>query len=122
MFRIARGFFGYVLVLVGVTVCGAGAFTTIGCERSDGSAVAFYNSGIDYFHQGQFDQAIAEYSKALEINPRYANAYIYRGAAYDIKGQYDQAIANINLIANWYQTSESGSSVHSFLEFPLTLN
>ena len=119
MVRIARGFFVYLLVLAAISICGGGASTTMG---SDGDAAGFCNSGIAYFSQGQFDQAIAEFSKALEINPRYANAYIYRGAAYDIKGQYDQAIANINLIANWYQTSESGSSVHSFLEFPLTLN
>jgi len=98
MVRIARGFFVYLLVLAAISICGGGASTTMG---SYGSAVAFYNSGNAYFHQGQFEQAIAKYNKALEINPRYANAYIYRGAAYDIKGQYDQAIANINLIANW---------------------
>ena len=69
MVRIARGFFVYLLVLAAVTVCGGGASTTMG---SDGDAEGFYNSGIDYFSQGQFDQAIAEFSKALEINPMFS--------------------------------------------------
>jgi len=38
------------------------------------------------------DQAIADYTKTIEIDPKYA--YYYRGNAYRDKGQYDQAIAD----------------------------
>ena len=42
----------------------------------------------------QYDQAISDYGKAIEINPKYADAYTNRGDAYDSKGQYDQAISD----------------------------
>jgi tetratricopeptide (TPR) repeat protein len=56
---------------------------------------AFYvRRGNDYAKKGQYDEAISDYNKALEINPRYAEAYCGRGLAYDNKGQYDQAISD----------------------------
>jgi len=44
--------------------------------------------------KGQYDKAIADYTKAIELNPRDAKAYNNRGNAYGNKGQYDQAIAD----------------------------
>ena len=48
--------------------------------------------GTSYYNKDQYGQAISDYTKAIEINPRYAVAYSNRGRAYDKKGQYDQAI------------------------------
>ena len=39
-----------------------------------------------------YDQAIHDYNKVIEVNPRYAEAYNNRGIAYFYKGDYDQAI------------------------------
>jgi tetratricopeptide (TPR) repeat protein len=50
--------------------------------------------GLAYEEKGQCDEAISNYTKALEINPRDAEAYYNRGIAYDNKGQYDQAISD----------------------------
>jgi tetratricopeptide (TPR) repeat protein len=51
--------------------------------------------GTLYAGKGDYDKAIADYSKAIEINPRDADVYSNRGAAYaDGKGQYDKAIAD----------------------------
>jgi tetratricopeptide (TPR) repeat protein len=47
-----------------------------------------------YLVQGQYDQAITDYNKAIEINPRYAEAYNNRGGTYSQIGQYDQAISD----------------------------
>ena len=44
--------------------------------------------------RGEYDQAISEFNKALEINPKDSGAYNNRGAAYMNKGQYDQAISD----------------------------
>jgi Flp pilus assembly protein TadD len=41
-------------------------------------------------------KAISDYTKALEINPRDAEAYYNRGIAYGEKGQYDEAISDYN--------------------------
>ena len=48
---------------------------------------------------GQYDQAIADYTKSIEIDPKHPNihyAYNNRGLAYMHKGQDDQAIADYN--------------------------
>ena len=57
-------------------------------------AKAYFNRGLAYDDKGQYDQAISDYSKAIEINPRLADAYYNRGNSYDDKGQYDQAISD----------------------------
>ena len=43
-----------------------------------------------------YDQAISEYTKAIELNPNSAEAYYHRGFTYGEKGQYDQAISDYN--------------------------
>ena len=42
----------------------------------------------------QFDQAIADYSKIIELNPKIAQAYFYRGIVYALQAKQDQAIAD----------------------------
>jgi tetratricopeptide (TPR) repeat protein len=42
----------------------------------------------------QFDRAIADYNKAIELDPRYAAAYNNRGYVYRQKGELDRAIAD----------------------------
>lgn len=52
--------------------------------------------GAAYVIKGRLDEAIAEYNKAVEMNPRFALAYRFRGFAYARKGQYDLAISDYN--------------------------
>ena len=54
------------------------------------------NVGNDYAKKGQYDRAISDFNKALEINPRDGEAYSNRGIAYARKGQYAQAISDLN--------------------------
>jgi tetratricopeptide (TPR) repeat protein len=54
----------------------------------------YLNRGIAQYKKGDYDQAIANYTRAIEINPNYAKAYFYRGLAYQDKGDYDRAIAD----------------------------
>ena len=42
------------------------------------------------------DSAIEDYSKAIEIDPDYAEAYNNRGFVYDVMGEYGQAIDDFN--------------------------
>ena len=39
----------------------------VSCNRVPKEAVVHYNLGIDHFEKGEFDQAIAEYNRAIEI-------------------------------------------------------
>lgn len=52
--------------------------------------------GNRFADSGQYDQAIAEYTKAIEIGPKYPFGYLNRGRAYAEKGQYDQAMSDFN--------------------------
>ncbi|MFQ6006492.1 MAG: tetratricopeptide repeat protein, partial [Woeseia sp.] len=66
-----------------------------GCAAMN-DAITYYNRGVSYAHMGQYDQAISDYTMALAIRPRFAEAYGNRGIAYEYKGQYDQAISDYN--------------------------
>ncbi|NEQ68371.1 MAG: tetratricopeptide repeat protein [Symploca sp. SIO2D2] len=65
----------------------------------------YYNKALDehlfrftnrytYSDKGKLDQAIADYNRALKINPKFAEAYHNRGGAYHNKGELEQAIAD----------------------------
>ena len=58
---------------------------------------------VVYFHRGNarydkqnYDQAIRDFDKAIELRSDYAAAYNNRGSAYYAKGDYDRAIADWN--------------------------
>ncbi len=63
---------------------------------SPATAADYVTSGQEYFNKGQYDLAIIDFSKAIELNPRDAGIYGWRGAAYNRKGQYDLAIIDLN--------------------------
>ena len=47
-----------------------------------------------YMQEGNYEDAITYYTKALKVNPKDANAYNNRGIAWGKKGDYDNAIAD----------------------------
>jgi Zn-dependent protease len=53
-----------------------------------------FERGVTYHEDGHYEQAISEYNKAIEINPKLAAPYYNRGIIYDEKGQYDKAISD----------------------------
>ena len=58
---------------------------------------ADYNTrGIAKVAKGDFDGAIADYTRALELDPKFAAAYRRRGIAKQAKSDFDGAIADFN--------------------------
>ena len=57
---------------------------------------AYNNRGVAYAKKGEYDKAITDYNKAIELNPEYARAYYNRGNAYAEKGEHDKATADYN--------------------------
>jgi rhomboid protease GluP len=47
---------------------------------------------------GEFDQAIVQCTKAIELDADFAEAYYNRGKAYKLKGQYDEAISDFTKV------------------------
>ena len=65
------------------------------------TAEEYLSNGNDDFRIGNFDRAIVEYTKALDINPNLAKAYNNRGVAYAQEGSLPRAIADFTMaIAN----------------------
>lgn len=72
-------------------------------QLNEGFALAYKGRGSAYFSIGelensndQFENAIADFSKAIELMPKFPEAYHYRGLAYFLKGNFDNAIADLN--------------------------
>ena len=57
-----------------------------------------YYHGIGQFGEGRFDQAITEYERALELDPRFTDALHGLAQAYFAKNDFDQAIATAGRI------------------------
>lgn len=64
---------------------------SLGCGSE---AEQHYKKGISYGNRGQMEKAIEEYTKAIELNPEYAEAYYHRGQAY--QENPDQAISDLS--------------------------
>lgn len=65
----------------------------IGCGgASTGTAQSYYEQGLKLNDESRYQEAIAQFDKAIELNPEYAEAYRNRGIAYDIQGQYERAV------------------------------
>ena len=58
------------------------------------TAEEWFNRANDSYKKGEYDRAIADYTKALEINSHYTDAYYNRGNAWADRSEYDQAIAD----------------------------
>jgi tetratricopeptide (TPR) repeat protein len=61
---------------------------------SNTPTVDYLQQGITNFEAGNYEQAIADYTKAIELNPEKAEAYLDRGYAYEQLGDYEQSIAD----------------------------
>jgi tetratricopeptide (TPR) repeat protein len=60
-------------------------------EKIDSNDAAAYNNrGIAYRRLKQYERAIHDYNKAIELNPEFAGAYYNRGLAYYDLKQYEK--------------------------------
>ena len=53
-----------------------------------------YRAASVYLSQQEYDCAIADFTKALDLNPDNVDAYKYRGLVYQSKGELDRTIAD----------------------------
>lgn len=86
------------LLLAGAAVAG-GVYLLSKVFGSDNKKEADMHNkrGLDYFDKNQYEQAIQEYNKAIQINPNATDAHNNRGIAYS-KGlrQNEQEIQDFN--------------------------
>jgi len=65
----------------------------ITCAYSNDAQVEkHHDRGIRLYSVGNIDGAIIEFTKAIELNPRFDRAYTNRGIMWQEKGEYDKSI------------------------------
>ena len=58
-------------------------------EPNRQEAIAYYNRGVGCCIVGSYEEAIKDYSKAIELDDKFVHAYHGRGIAYFKKGSYE---------------------------------
>ncbi len=59
-------------------------------------AIAHFNRGINYIQQEKYDLALAQFTRAIELDPNYTEAYLGRGMIYTIREQWRPAFQDLN--------------------------
>ena len=67
------------------------AVVLVGCGSETPSAMTEFKKGVEFAEQGDYDTAIACYTKAIRINPNLAVAQFKRGMAYYKGEEYGNA-------------------------------
>jgi len=67
---------------------------SLGLTTPAETAAQYDEGGLAYAKQGNFTQAIPDFTKAIEIDPNDVKAYSMRGACYTKQNNYAQAIAD----------------------------
>jgi len=67
-------------------------------KRNPKEASSYNEHGMAKYDKGDFDGAIADYTRAIELDPTFAGAYYNRGLAKKQKSDFDGAIADYNRV------------------------
>ena len=69
-------------------------YSVISTLENNSNPEVFNSRGDVYSSKGQYDKALEDYSRAIQLNSQYATPYTNRGQAYMALEQYDKAIAD----------------------------
>ena len=83
-----------IAIFLALAVCAPSA-----SAQRDRSARKYLKQGIEHFSKGDLAGAIADYDRALNADPKFAEAYFNRGKARRAQGDLDGAIADYEAAA-----------------------
>ncbi len=66
----------------------------LGCQVQSMQSEKHYKNGAVSVIVDEYEHAIVELTKAIELDPEYADAYYNRGLAYDKSGEVTKAISD----------------------------
>jgi protein O-mannosyl-transferase len=61
-------------------------------REPDRFPLAYNNRGMVFYHSGDFNKAIADFDKAVALDPQYAKAYYNRGSVFYKTGELEKSI------------------------------
>jgi tetratricopeptide (TPR) repeat protein len=79
------------IIIAATCVLLAAMIAVLGCVDT---AILYLDKGNRHLARGQFDEAIAAYTRVIELDSGYVLAYSNRGEAYYSIGEYDEAVAD----------------------------
>ena len=65
-------------------------------KQTNQEAEAAFERGRKSFENGDYDQAIKDYTEAVRLDPNYVAAYSGRGICYQKKEKFDKAIKDFS--------------------------
>ena len=71
----------------------------------DAQEIVHNNLGMAYFRENKWQDAAAEFSRAIAINPHYALAHANRGVLFLKQGQYEKGAVEFNEALRWSPAS-----------------
>ena len=74
------------LIKTGVVISTSGLMLFHSAKVNAESAIFYYEIAMDKYAKGDYQDAISDFTKAIEINPKVANVYYYRGIVKETKG------------------------------------
>ena len=71
------------------------------------TAEEHFDRGITLYEKGQLDEAIGEFTKAIELDAIYAEAYYNRGSAFSKKAKHSNDLADIANASGYYTKADA---------------
>lgn len=72
--------------------------TSLPAEPTEDIALAAFEQGMIFYTEKQYEQAISEFSRAIEVNPIYIEALYRRGVSYLEMGDFEKGRTDIDQI------------------------
>jgi tetratricopeptide (TPR) repeat protein len=92
-----------------------------GRETKASLAMDYRNRGIAHARKKDYDLAIADYSSAIALDPRFTAAYNDRALAYTNKGDFQHAVADVNKAVELGQKAQPAPATTSAMSTPATV-
>ena len=71
-------------------------FILSGCAVEKETVFSYTHRGYSYYAEGKYDLALADFNKAIRINPKLPDVYWHRAQIYMQQKKYDLALADLN--------------------------
>lgn len=84
------------VIVVIFLFCPVSVFAETKEISAEDMAKEWFEKGLKYSVDKDYEKAIEAFTKAIALKPDYAYAYTNRGLVYYSKGQYDRAIEDYN--------------------------
>ena len=81
----------HVLILAMIAFFSSGGFA-----RFAKNEASYFETGIEHMMNGEYDKAISDFDRSIELNPDVPQVYEVRGRTYAIQSRYDKAISDFN--------------------------